>query len=467
MVAHSIGDDIPFNLRSAVYTGLFSTTMISPQQPPYSCPTGNCTWDPFPTLGVSVQCFDDAASYFLNCSKQDSSSWPGHKYSSCNMAGLNIQQIYPPSSSMVYESRGSFMPISPRSHFAPYNSSNFDHGFSGEPKDIDTSMNAGFAMFSWNLARNLFIFDAGMARSSIITSESIIEAGYCIFYINMQIIRARVWHGIYEEHTIDSTTRIRPYRNTKNTSIPSGYSKHYIGLDEVNNLVYTYQPTCENSVATGECEPKEDLKPIDITIPRDRYLNVVAAIGKVLPSANVTTARQNGLHGSGYSNPEAAESLYRSPNITATMHTVAHYVSIALRANDTMLAQQNAATNSTEFLSNYIAPSQRVNGTVYDQAILLQVRWGWLAFPAGLLVMTIGVLFQTIQTSHSEPVGVWKNNPLAVLLNTQWTPEPGMSGAATSAELDKLAKALEVSVVRGDEDGMPERSVMIRRRVPT
>lgn len=62
-----------------------------------------------------------------------------------------------------------------------------------------------------------------------------------------------------------------------------------------------------------------------------------------------------------------------SPNITATMHTIAHYVSIARSGNDTLLAQQNDSNNATRLTTSYITPSHRVAGTVYMQTVLLRV----------------------------------------------------------------------------------------------
>lgn len=319
-----------------------------------------------------MQCFDDTANYFLNCSKEDSTSWPGHTYQPCNMVSRNLRQINPPSSYVVFESAGMFQAFSPSAHDAPYNSSNFEYGFSGQPRDTWTSTNAGFAAFRWNLARDLLIFDAGSARASIITSKSTIEAGYCIFYPEMQVISARAQNGLYEERIINSTTLIQPYFNKVNTTIPGGYPLHQIGLDEVDNITYTYQPSCQPLTSQNKCNPSDNARPVNITIPRQRYLNLVAAIGDILPNANVSTSRQTGLYGSGFSNPEAVKNLYMSPNITTTMHTITHYVSVALRANDTILAQQNSSNNVS--LANFVAPSHRVAGTVYVQIVLLHVR---------------------------------------------------------------------------------------------
>jgi hypothetical protein len=80
------------------------------------------------------------------------------------------------------------------------------------------------------------------------------------------------------------------------------------------------------------------------------------------------------------------------------------------------------------------------------------------------VLIVAGVLFETIRTSRHETIGVWKNNPLALLLNTQWRPESDMAGAGISAELEKIAKSLEVSVVREDGAEGAQRTVVIRER---
>ncbi|KAF1972805.1 hypothetical protein BU23DRAFT_568653 [Bimuria novae-zelandiae CBS 107.79] len=198
----SIGREVLFNLGSAIYSGLHSSDMISLPYPPYSCPTGNCTWDLFLTLGVSVQCFDDATNYFLNCS-QDSTTWPGHSLRSCNMViNLTTSNNYPPSNPlsylMVYDSYAAFHPTSPTAVDPRYNSS-LDYGFTGNTETTWTSINAGFASFDWHLTRNLLIFPAKYSRSSVVTSESITEAGYCLFYIDMQILSAQIQNGLYQE----------------------------------------------------------------------------------------------------------------------------------------------------------------------------------------------------------------------------------------------------------------------------
>jgi hypothetical protein len=372
------------------------------------------------------------------------------------MVARNWTQIWPPSSHTVFDGAGFWQGYSPSGSIAPYNSPRFEYGFTKQPEDTWASINAGFAGFRWNLARGLLV-SANPPIGPVITSESVIEAGYCIFYPNMQTISARVQNGIYEEHIINSTMQIQPYHDEEDTR------SYNIGPDETDDLTYTFYPDCQN--AAGKCESEADPRPVNITIPRQRYSNLMAAIALILPVANVSTTRQDFLLNSGAQNPVAAGSLYRTHNITATMHTIAHYISVALRANDTILALQNDPRNAMRLPADYIAPTHRVVGTVYVQTVLLRVRWGWLAFPTVLVLIVAGVLFETILTSEPDSVGVWKNYLLALLLNTQWRPESRMTGAGTSAELEKIAKSLEVRVVRGDGVEGEQRTVSIRKRV--
>lgn len=146
------------------------------------------------------------------------------------------------------------------------------------------------------------------------------------------------------------------------------------------------------------------------------------------------------------------------------MHTIAHYMSVALRANDTLLAQQDDVNNATRLPVDYVAPSHRVSGTVYVQTTLLRVCWKFLLFPAVLVLLAAVLLFETIRTSRPDAVGVWKVNALAILLNTQWSPAPGMMGARTGKELDDVAEALEARVVQGEGLMGARRSVAIRKR---
>lgn len=459
------GYSVPFNIKSAINAGLHSSDMFSSPDPPYSCPTGNCTWDPFPTLGVSVQCADDTSSYFLNCSEPDSRSWPGHTWRPCTVQSRTDKQTYKPDEFTPFDSHSALVPDSPDYPGSDFDVSNFDFGFQGKPRDTWTSINAGFAEFQWSLARNLLVFPAELERRSVISSESTIEAGYCFFYMNMQVISAEVNNGVYKEHILDSTTLIQPYQSLVDDNTNKELdSTHRIGPSEEGNLTYSFTPDCQTLPAPVECRSKATPKPILITIPRRRYTSLLSAIHLAFPKDNLTTRRLGGLYSSGSGNPGTAEFLYRAHSIPDRMRNIAHYMTVALRANDTILARQNDPTNSTGLPDDFVALSHRVNGTAYVQAVHLHVRWAWLAFPATLLVLTAVLLFETIRTSRPDNIGIWKNNALAVLLNTQWKPEPSMIGAATSDGLDKIAKGLEARVVQGAEVSGASRLVTVRKR---
>lgn len=58
---------MPYKVRSAMYAGVLSSSATPLPFPPYSCPSGNCTWDPFWTLGVGVQCADITPQLKLQC----------------------------------------------------------------------------------------------------------------------------------------------------------------------------------------------------------------------------------------------------------------------------------------------------------------------------------------------------------------------------------------------------------------
>ncbi|KAF2822638.1 hypothetical protein CC86DRAFT_469951 [Ophiobolus disseminans] len=374
----NFGNSIPFNLKSAMYTGLYSSGMIDLPNPPNFCPSGHCNWKPFATLAVFVQCFDDR-----------------------------------------------------------------------DPKTINSSASMGYAQYSWQLARDPIVGPGSSFREARISKSSTWEAGICIFYVSMQFIEAKVENGTYRERTIRTTTGLKPSPAVPVQSLP-----------DTRNITFTYRHNCQD-YKEEPCS-SNSLEPVELNISGETLWHIVGAIGKILPSGNLTTFRQSGLMFSGSSNSPAAESPYRSPNITKTIQTIAHYATIALCANDTILAHQDDIHNDSGLSTSHIAPSHRVLGTAYVQVEDLKIPWGWLAFPAVLALIVAALLFETIRSSHPDNVGVWKNNALALLLNTEWRLERACIGAATSEGVEKLAKGLEARVVQDGSD--KKRMVVIREK---
>jgi hypothetical protein len=79
---------MPHSIKAAMYTGLFSSNLMTVSAPPFSCPPGNCTWDPCGKLAVGVQCFDIASEVKLNCSDSFHDGIDGCKFVSSD--GSNV-----------------------------------------------------------------------------------------------------------------------------------------------------------------------------------------------------------------------------------------------------------------------------------------------------------------------------------------------------------------------------------------
>lgn len=63
-----LGEALPYNMQTAINNGLVSSSISSRPEPPFSCPSGNCTWDPFGTLAISVGCVDTSSAFRIKCS---------------------------------------------------------------------------------------------------------------------------------------------------------------------------------------------------------------------------------------------------------------------------------------------------------------------------------------------------------------------------------------------------------------
>jgi hypothetical protein len=224
-----------------------------------------------------------------------------------NSTIADVQSYYPATSTTVFVSSGRFLPTTLDKLGAPYNYSEFDYGFPEDPRSTWTSTNAGVTGFRWNLARNLLFFPPDLSRGAVVASNSTIEAGYCMFYIDMQVISARVHDGVYEETTLNASTLIEPFPNKDLDRL--AYT-HDIVAGEQGNLTFNYVPDCMHSMPSADCDRLQKIQGRNITIPRQRYSNVLGALWKILPTTNLTTGlRQQALVAGAGSAAYAAESL--------------------------------------------------------------------------------------------------------------------------------------------------------------
>ena len=131
--------------------------------------------------------------------------------------------------------------------------------------------------------------------------------------------------------------------------------------------------------------------------------------------------------------PQSLQTIYNYGNVTFD------------RVNETF---QNISDSITSFIrqskfSNWSNPAEGV--TMRDQ-VCLSVRWGWLALPAVLVLLTviffIAIIVDTRPTGNCAPV--WKSSPLALLFHGFELPDKDAAGIDELDDMEELAKGIIV-----------------------
>jgi hypothetical protein len=422
-------------MKSAIYNGLLSAPSSSRPNPPFSCPSGNCTWDPFGTLAITAQCADTDKSFELNCAPFEAGDWDWDRVKeipeairphNCTFSRLNDTDIVGVKSMITMNN------ISPQSRPPSFwlASSWLDDRGGGpsalDPKDWETVPSGGVLRLDW--ARVNGLVNPPNQDDYYIDRSSTLEARSCHLSTSVHDIHARVDDGTYSE-TIHSTL--------------------LTAAEESNSYTYQYSPSQNFSI---DWQSQGVLLEGVWTIIGGLSTITVSTFGFLLGENENKDGR------------EIARMMYQSPNITNAVHNLAHHMSIALRSNDTILHRQNADGPVPD---DYVADSHKVKGTVYRDQIHVAVNWAWLSLPVALTVLVAALLVATIFETRRHGLGIWKDSPLPLLLHSRWEAgaEPRDVGARTADEIAKEVKGLRARLVRDDELGGETEKRGIRKNI--
>ncbi|TGO35465.1 hypothetical protein BHYA_0157g00170 [Botrytis hyacinthi] len=376
---------LPYNIKAAMYSGLLSSDITASPKPPFNCPTGSCTWEPFNTLCVSSKCVDLTSELKPSCSVMDPLYHDScYFYSATDPALQDMLQYANPTKIFIvnsksakgllkYEWNNGAIPPTPYANFT---------GFLTMVQWVKASETNGKVYQKFN-------------------PKSIYEAGRCFFYLSVNKISVAVFDGIYSEKTLEETTQAenRPSAPTYISNSVGFYIRNESEANYISDPI-VYRPAINTRDANGTfVVPYSTYQMLVSQLTLDGFLN--GSIRSAL----------DGLVIDGKTNMNSM--LYQSRNITAAMHNMAAYMTTAMRANDSIVLQQSRNDSSL------IAPTQAVAGKVLFEEQVVTVRWGWLSLPALLLVLAITLFLATFLKTRKCRAGLWGASPLALFFHGQ------------------------------------------------
>jgi hypothetical protein len=277
-----------------------------------------------------------------------------------------------------------------------------------------------------------------------ISPNSTIEAMRCTLFTAVHEVGARVDRGSYSEKISNEII------SAKDQAGETGWA----------TWTYQYAPSGRppRNFSITSFQQRVLFDGIKLSMPRE---------GSGFGGGVVTMGHNGVLAGIELSAPPLIPALlYQAQNITQSIHSLAHYMTVAMRANDTLLAPEHKNSTHAFEDSDVVAPSHRVEGTVLSSVIHVEVRWYWLAMPGALTILAFILLVTTIVESYRGRVAIWKDSPLALLLNIHW--EPGLErraeGAVTADDIADGVKGLKATFVTGRE-GTEEQGMKFDRRI--
>ena len=118
-------------------------------------------------------------------------------------------------------------------------------------------------------------------------------------------------------------------------------------------------------------------------------------------------------------------------------------------ANDVKQMIQAVAESMTEYIRT--GPnSTSQTGQSFINKTFIEIHWGWLAYPIGLMVFTLVLLVTVIVKTRINNTIAWKSSSLALLFHKLEGWEMPEHGISSSQELNRMANKMRVKLAEGE-----------------
>jgi hypothetical protein len=404
---------MPHNLRAAMFNSIFTSNLMSLPDPIFNCPSANCTWDPFGTLGVSTSCANISPEVSLKFDSPVSNSTDGYKLVPSNASSLT--NLLTNTTSQTFMRLRSSAPQANSSFLTPF-----------------ARTGGILAVVEWVKVLGRFS-PAARGVGAHIAQNTTFEAQRCVFYLAVHELEETVINGTY------SLLRQREFAKVANATALQIHQDNgtnlYFREPFRNGPPLVYQPDLQKNASNRGRNFTMSQETFDI-ISSQFTMDPNFLQGEVDVSPN-----------SSLSGPTTVFTLFQADNVTKAMYNLADYMTKSFRANDSLLLQAEHHDPSL------IAPDQTINGHAWSSQQVVHVQWKWLAFPILVLLSAATFLYIVIITSRGHGVGVWKNSPLTLFFQVT-SGDRGYPDDTTSHDtadaMQKAASMLRARLVKSD-----------------
>ncbi|KAJ6032736.1 hypothetical protein N7540_003468 [Penicillium herquei] len=406
------------DLYGACYLGIWATDFtITP-----NCPSGNCTWPSYKSVGFCSQCADITSTATLDCPEpthSGSSSLRGgyiegkcdvvlpHGHSSNTTVSLNMDatEIDIADSTSITVDSDTVWPVLAYDYTAQYITTNQTYSNIENPLLTLAHASLGFDSSRITNASNLW-------EGVIINNVTQCSFSYCLQDYNVSVTNGNA--------TIE-----------KSAPDFGSTSSHLEGLcwkpnQSPDDIVYTQGPDgyFENATDFSFCH--------QLQIPSDLFIG----------SINTTWSETSNSEWDASSGGDGIDNFGRI--VEVGLGTIVPRVAESL----TKVALQNSMTS-------------KITGTVYTTEVIIRVRWAWMILPTLLVVLANVFLACTIYASRKKIL--WKSSILALLfhgLDDETAAKRDECQSSISSGMEKLADDMRVQLQPSESDGR----VMLRER---
>lgn len=488
-----VDTQIPLSMESAILTGLSRSPWEVAREALVQCPTGNCTWDQFNTLGVCHKCnnitsnlrrvkdFGDAL-FALSNYRFDGYNAPSTAFSLPNGHFIANIDGCPPYS-------GSFAKCDNEQPLAIYSDEKYvttSFG-TGNPnktntmKDIDTliwSMSVIYPDVDW--VNKTSPNNMGKEDSDSIKWPNIpLHAMECAVHYCVKTIDSAVEGNQLNENITEATDALRDPNSWRRVfERENNLSENIPPDDEADSLEFDSRySTAGYSELTlrfsnNDTEPWYSIQP-------DSVFSINAYFQQLLKRNYTEGSRMKremekklgkgavGITGASIGLKEEDLSSKASPpalngiwswtrtNMTSTFEALATSMTNEMRRNYERRLSQQFGQDMSRFRDGTMTQL----GSVGLLTVVYDVRWPWIVLHAAMLLLVAVFLCITLANSKpSEATPLWKSSTLATLRRGYQVGDV-LAGAGTIGEMETKAKKIHIKVQRTDTD----RDILLQR----